>query len=169
MPRIKFTDQEINGMCRSVCIDRHALFRVLTTLGPPVHLDDPNAIAIWKRRMNRKGIPTYGYCHRVTEAVFRMHKVPAGFQVHSVATPIGSHWFFLRKGAQVKRGEALKRDDIIDLTADQFDQGCDYSGSHQRSLPNVSTIAQMIIKGLNEKEGISAAKRYDSGQKKNGS
>ncbi len=137
MLKIKFTNEEIDTMFQRVGISRESLRKVLLEIGPPVHLNDPDIVEQWKRKVNLKGVPTTGYCHRVTEAVYRMELMPDGFKVHRKKDESGSHWFFKHKNGEV-----------IDLTADQFDEGYDYTNSKPMGLPNKSRVARDIARGL---------------------
>jgi hypothetical protein len=138
MPKIKFTNEEIETMFQRVGISRESLRKVLLEIGPPVHLK-PEIVEQWKRKVNLNGVPTTGYCHRVTEAVYRMGLMPDGFKVHRKEDEdkAGSHWFFKHENGEV-----------IDLTADQFDEGYDYANSKPMGLPNKSRVARDIARGL---------------------
>lgn len=137
MPKILFTSEEIDMMFERVGISRTALRNVLLAIGPPVHLKDPHIVEAWERKVNYNGVSTTGYCHRVTEAVYRMGLMPVGFKVHQCQDEKGSHWFFKHENGEV-----------IDLTADQFDDGYDYVNSKPKSLPNVSYLARIIAERL---------------------
>ncbi len=136
MPRI-FTINELDSMFQMVGFTRQSLQAVLLEMGPPVHLDSPESIHKWNQKVTTEGISTTGYCHRVTEAVYRMGVVPAGYKVHRKEDNEGSHWFFKNDNGE-----------IIDLTADQFDNGYDYDNSEPNHFFRKTTIARKIAQGL---------------------
>ncbi len=137
MPRRIFTNEEIDAMFQKVHICRKALHKILRDIGPPVHLKNEAVNEQWQRKVDANGAPTTGYCHRVTEAVYRMGVLPDGYNVHRKTDQSEPHWFFKNPDG-----------DIIDLTADQFDDGYDYDGSRRRALPNVSCLARLIAERL---------------------
>jgi hypothetical protein len=137
MSKTKFTEEQINKMFERIGISRESLRQVLLKIGPPVHLKDPHIVEEWQSKVELNGVTTTGYCHRVTEAVHRMKLEPDGFEVHQKKdeTGSGSHWFFKHENGE-----------IIDLTADQFDdEGYDYDNSIRKKIPNISYDACAIL------------------------
>ena len=151
MAKTTFTAEQIERMFQTVNIDRERFRAALIEIGP-VKADDPVERERWNSCYEERGVVTYGFCHRVTEALYRSKRIPDGFEPRRVRLPpASSHYFLLRIGAEAGPDGRYSPGDVIDLTADQFVDGCDYGGSEGVSFPNRSLVAARIMSALEDR------------------
>jgi hypothetical protein len=151
MAKTTFTAEQMETMFQIVNIDRWTFRAALLEIGP-VKADDPVERERWNSCFEERGVVTYGFCHRVTEALHRLNRIPDGFEARRVRLPPGSsHYFLLRIGAEAGPAGRYSPEDVIDLTADQFIDGCEYAGSTGVCFPNRSLVAARIMSALGDR------------------
>ncbi|MBC8394454.1 MAG: hypothetical protein H8E17_18040 [Deltaproteobacteria bacterium] len=131
MSRRRFNFSEKDAMCWKFGISLEQLCNALLRVGPSALKEDLQSK--WT-----PDNPCCCFCYRVTEAIVKSRKVPEGFDL-MLKKDNGGHWFF----------KNLKSGEILDPTADQFEDGYEYDGAKRRKhFPQISIGARMVAEEL---------------------
>ena len=137
-----FTQEQVEAMCRQCGFTRQELHAALRRVGATA-LPKPQR-ARWSAAR-----PTDQFCYRVTEAIVKSGRMPAGYQTMRRQDAEGSHYFFQHPESGA----------ICDPTADQFlpvgmeqfqvPAHYDYSGGKaKKHLPQLSNGARAVMAAL---------------------
>ena len=132
-PLTLFTESEKDKMCQSFGLTIIQLRNALRVVGP-------KGLAEHLRHKWSRDNPCSQFCYRMAEVVTRTNRIPPHFRLVTTKNKQGdSHYFFQERYT----GE------ILDLTADQYPEGYDYTRSKPATLlPQMSEGSLMVVEAL---------------------